>query len=334
MKNIITLLLFVISATLIAQPTITNAVLPSNGTIYFGNIDSLGTNLWVDSAGPNKVWDYSSDFNVHYVISDTFQNASQSSNSAYYPNADLYYSNETIDYFYKSNSQGLYLDGLCAGTMLNVDYNPDELIIPTPFTYLDLVSDTSRMVVSMGPMGDAISNKIKKYKADAYGTLTTPAGTFNNVLRIEITHYITDSVLTYIGPSVIVSVETYQTTEYEWVQNDMYLRLMNITYDSMGVIDQGYYFSPVQTITRLTKDISNKRLFAPYPNPVNSVLYSGLEEGESMCLYDLSGREVFSTTINSRHQTIDISALNKGVYMYVMKDNHGKTIDQGKLHKE
>ena len=34
---------------------------------------------------------------------------------------------------------------------------------------------------------------------------------------------------------------------------------MNITYDSMGVIDQGYYFSPVQTITGLTKDISNKR---------------------------------------------------------------------------
>lgn len=334
MKNTITFLLFVISSTLMAQPTITNSVLPSAGTIFIANIDTLCASLWVDSAGPNKAWDYSADFNVHYSIYDTFKNSSNSSNSGYYPNADLYYSNATIDYFYKSNSQGLYLDGLCAGTLLNVDYNPDELMLPTPFTYLDIVSDTSRMVVSMGPMGDAISNKIKKYKADAYGTLTTPVGTFANVLRIEITHNITDSVLTYIGPSVIASVETYQTLEYEWVQNDINLRLMNITFDSLGMIDQGYYFSPVQTITDMAEEITIKHTLSPYPNPVNGLLNSRLEKGQSMHLYDLSGRLVFSATINSRYQTIDLSEVQQGAYVYIMKDDNGKTIDEGKLHKK
>ena len=333
MKNIMAFLLFAISGVLIAQPTITGSVLPSSGTIFIANIDTLGASLWVDSAGPNKVWDYSADFNVHYTTFDTFQNASNSSNSGYYPSADLYYSNATIDYFYKTKSQGLYLDGLCAGALLNVDYNPDELMMPTPFTYLDLAIDTSRMLVSMGPMGDAISNKVKKYKADAYGTLTTPAGTFANVLRMEITHHMTDSVLTYIGPTVITSVETYQTVEYEWVQNDLNLRLMNITLDSLGMIDQGYYFSPAQTITDLEEGISFKNNISLYPNPVNGLLNSGLKKGESMHLYDLSGRLVFSTTINSKYQTIDLTGLQKGIYVYMMKDDNGQIIDQGKLQK-
>ena len=58
MKNIIAFLLFAISGALIAQPTITGSVLPSSGTIFIANIDTLGASLWVDSSGPNKVWDY------------------------------------------------------------------------------------------------------------------------------------------------------------------------------------------------------------------------------------------------------------------------------------
>ena len=53
----------------------------------------------------------------------------------------------------------------------------------------------------------------------------------------------------------------------------------------------------------------------------------------SMHLYDLSGRLVFSTTINSKYQTIDLSGLQKGIYVYMMKDDNGQIIDQGKIQK-
>ena len=90
---------------------------------------------------------------------------------------------------------------------------------------------------------------------------------------------------------------------------------------------------PSMKIYVLLVAISFKNNISLYPNPVNGLLNSGLKKGESMHLYDLSGRLVFSTTINSKYQTIDLSGLQNGIYVYMMKDDNGQIIDQGKLQK-
>ena len=66
-----------------------------------------------------------------------------------------------------------------------------------------------------------------------------------------------------------------------------------------------------------TKSLNTLRV---YPNPAQDVLYLTKEifNGEVL-IFDMMGRKLMSSSLNSK--TIDISALEKGVYMLYIKDD-------------
>ena len=90
MKKQFTLLLLFCVGVVLAQPTITYSALPVAGTVKTTNTDTFGTNLWIDSSGINKTWDYSGGFTVHTQSIDTFSLASLATHTAIFPNATLY----------------------------------------------------------------------------------------------------------------------------------------------------------------------------------------------------------------------------------------------------
>tara|TARA_B100000683_G_C12428850_1_gene530883 strand:- start:133 stop:1131 length:999 start_codon:yes stop_codon:yes gene_type:complete len=329
MRNIFISVVVLFSFSLLSQTTITNGFLPSAGTVYESYVDSLALNLWVDSGGSNKVWDYSTDFSTHLVIVDTFKDAQLSSNAGHYPQADLFYNTTGWEFFFSSNSNGLYLDGLYAGSMLTLDYNPNELLLPTPITYLNSVNDTSRIEISMGGMATTISYKVKTITADAYGSITTPNGIYNDVLRLKTIHNVIDSsLMNFGGTAVVVSVTNSQYVEYDWVQNNSQMRVMNISFDTLGNIDQGIYYGHQQLFTSIIPE-PEKNSFI-YPNPAKNTINVSLKEGQRFNLYNILGSKVLDVEY-SLGSVIDIKQLERGLYIYDIIDIYGHKISNGKL---
>ncbi|MFT4754513.1 MAG: hypothetical protein ACI85Q_002072 [Salibacteraceae bacterium] len=70
-------------------------------------------------------------------------------------------------------------------------------------------------------------------------------------------------------------------------------------------------------------------IFKIYPNPASN--YIQIErmanaKDESFTLYDLSGKVVLKTLLNSNIQTIEVSSLVRGNYTYVIDEYTGKII--------
>ncbi len=69
-----------------------------------------------------------------------------------------------------------------------------------------------------------------------------------------------------------------------------------------------------------TDNIDDKEAYAFYPNPMLDVLSikSSSFENARVVIYDLSGKEVFTTMLHQEVTTIDVSFLQKGIYFLSM----------------
>ena len=71
------------------------------------------------------------------------------------------------------------------------------------------------------------------------------------------------------------------------------------------------------------KSINSDNLFNVYPNPAQStfnVEFKNATTG-SVRIFDLNGKEVYKTSINSVNQLIDCSSLNNGLYIVQIEAN-------------
>ena len=331
MKKQLTLLLLLCTGVILAQPTITFSALPVAGTIHSANYDTLGNALWIDSGGINKTWDYSSDFTVHTQSSDTFQDVSLANYSATFPNSNLYLTSGSYEVFYFTSTTGLYLDGETAGsTYSTMDNNPDELIMPVPFTYLNTIKDTSFLSYPNDPMAPFYVTiyLVKTIEADAYGTLTTPDGTFNDVLRLKVTHMEKDSS----GTSFTTNISYDNWTEYIWVQNTSDLFLMSITVDSNGIISGGKYNTGL--LTSNDEKIVDHYNIISYPNPANKTINWTLKTDKGVIkVFDLKGKEVNRVQVKDRTPKMDISSFSNGLYLYEYYDENGNKTAAGEFIK-
>jgi Secretion system C-terminal sorting domain len=91
------------------------------------------------------------------------------------------------------------------------------------------------------------------------------------------------------------------------------------TYGSTGVtIDNVKLFN----VNSLANDKFDDKTFSVYPNPVNDVVNFSMKEAvDSIVLYNLLGKEVFSRNVSSKEFSIDISSLSSGTYMAKMISN-------------
>jgi len=325
------LILFVGMAT--AQPTITYSALPVSGTVKTTNTDTFGTNLWVDSSGINKTWDYSSDFIVHTQSTDTFKLASLATHTAIFPNSTLYTpAGGNWESFYWTDTTGYYYDGMSTGTLMTLDSDPDELIMPVPFSYTSSVKDTSYTKLEVG-FGNYVSTyQIKTFEADAYGQLTTPYGTFNDVLRLKVSFEGKDSsVAGFPVNSTTVSDSTW--TDYIWVQNENNLFLMSVSLDQNGNVTGGEYYSG-SLITSNEKETEELIELTVFPNPANNVINWRLNTNQGIIkVFDLKGKEADRVLVIDRKPKMDISSFGSGLYLYVFYDVNGKKTATGEFIK-
>ena len=74
------------------------------------------------------------------------------------------------------------------------------------------------------------------------------------------------------------------------------------------------------------EDKPNLENITIYPNPVSNYLYIDFDKSKKLfyTIYDISGKLIFDKKIIT--QNIDVSTLDKGIYILEIKDEEGNSI--------
>lgn len=338
MKKIFTLMALWVSAFGLNAQTITSANFPVVGEAWLEYKDTNATNVVIQGTGAGLNWDYSASFNVSDTTATLFESPSAApfymNPSVNFPNADL----AVIDHldstatFFESNSTGIYFDALYEPGVLSdpglglnldfIDFNPNRLIVPAPFSLNDTRQNNAKFSLSFTPTGvpiqiDMVQTSIQDFVADGSGTLITPMGTFANVLRIKEFTYMVDSI-SYTPPLAPDSVGIHDTTiTYVFLHANSHCMLMTADVDYMtGNVREASYYDPVV----LVGEEENETLKVnAYPVPAKNEFYlTQIRPGSSIQFFDYSGKLVNDINVSNLDRTVkvDTGDMAEGFYLY------------------
>jgi len=343
MKNFTKLFtLLMLPAASFAQITITQSDIPTIGAVW-GEVNDTIAGQSIGAGGATQTWNFTfapGDTTFSNIQSPSVTPSSWQSN---FPNANLvnYIPSDSTAAYVKVNSTGLYFDGFYDGTMGGIgalDYNPDYLLIPVPFTYNNTRNNTvkSLLFVNFGVPAKIVSNIQQTFLADAYGSITTPAGTFSNTLRIKSTDFKHDSIYVDFGTGYTFYQESRDTSiTYFWLRNgnNLFVAQMDAEYNNPLVATSATYYN--NNLTVGAKEIAKNTKSQPYPNPAaNSIISFNVDEkATNVTIYDLTGKKVFSDKLRNVNKfQMHSSNLENGVYIYQVTDGNNQIISTGKFN--
>ena len=303
------------------SPTITSANLPAVGVTFNEMSDSTAADLanLTVTAGSSSAqsWNYAGKFANVYSAPISFVSASTGLGASNFPGANLAAASGGNWEYFTSSSSGLSLDGFYANYgagvgYIAVPYTPSEMIVPTPFTYgntsVSNFSSTSTFTVSNAGTTYTVTNRqhsTRTITADAYGSLTTPTGTYPSTLRTKAYELQIDTEFVYSG-SVLVNTSPSRDSSlsYEWLQNSQSLLLMEIDMNGAGTAVNGasYLASVTTGIVSIPSPFAE---LSVYPNPATvatNISYQNKNATQvTIQLFDISGRLI--TTLANENQT-------------------------------
>jgi hypothetical protein len=324
MKTLYLFLAYVLCSTLIcAQPVLQypqNA--PAIGDVVeIQFVDAEG--LTPGASGPGVTWDYSGLTNTGEEGSISVIEPAAAPAGGSFPDANIVMDmNDTIFTYSMVDNTGLYYHGaqVTSGVMpVLFVYSDHRTYLEYPFTYNDAFSDTYRGVSSV-MMTEIRLTATSEVIADAYGTLTIPSGTFNDVLRIKTMDTEIDSI--FVKGTFISEVIT-ERTQYHWFAPNSKSPLFSLEYsDCTGSLDTcSYYTTSVAGISDpVSQFISGLRVF---PNPAIDRMEVSFETAGYLngriSIVNHVGQLVISKEIPSHAmgtitEEFDVSALAPGIY--------------------
>lgn len=349
-KNLIKLSLLVLPFIGSSQITINQSDLPTIGNMWFELRDTT-THQTITAGGPSQIWNYSN-FTVAESSVSKVQNisAAPSTWTSNFPSAQMvdYNIADTVASYFSSNSTGFYVEGYYDGG-LNVqpanatNYNPNYLIIPTPFTYNNTRSHKAKIILvfNQGFNYKFVIYLHQQFTADAYGSITTPAGTFNNTLRIKQLIYSEDSTYADFGSGyqLISNTPARDTAiSYSWVKNAPNIMIFTMDEKMNGPVGTGIastatYFTA--TATKIPTFLKPAESLA-FPNPSNGSKFITLaldnKNAESLCIYNVSGELVKNEKVTGSEAILfDTNVFSDGTYIYKIIGKDGREITGGKF---
>jgi hypothetical protein len=322
-------------------PTITTSAIPQVGFIYEMMSDTAVAELptFTVSAGSAtaQTWNYTSQFVTTYSNPTSFVAPASNPGAASFPSATLA-SNQggsTWAYF-NTSASGMNLIGVDIsqmGVSAALTFTPAVQEFPTPFTYSNSVTSVSKAstpTTFSGTPITIIAHENQTITADAFGTITTPVGTYTNTLRYKIKSISSDSVVSSFLGTLYSTIDS--TIQYSWYENSTNSLIMSITMSaSNDSVRKAQYLQGVTTgISSVKQTILSTNL---YPNPTSGISYLSYENLSSATvnasIFDVTGRQV-ATLINNQQQaagkqmaTIDVNnlQLSQGLYMVQLAVN-------------
>lgn len=357
-----------------AQITYSSAAFPVAGDSLFVSVDNMPSlNLiQITPPGPNQNWNFASLQSPGYSATAVL-NASQGSAYAQFPSADLVLTNAGSESYLKNSTNLQEIIGIKGDDPLGLNiltaypFSNPITYRKAPLAYNHTYTDTWVFKVTVAfsdiPFPDSLELPVTpdsirigthtavSAKVDAWGKMTTPAGSFD-VLRVKETNVAQRTIegkIPFLGwvdisgliPDSLGSIPLQDTsTSYTFWSNAAkepiaQLFVRNDTLRSVSFKARRDGTTSVVNIQK--KDSYN---FVAYPNPVIDKVridINGYKSGNySIRIYNLVGQKVFDEKIrvigtDTNTLRFSLGHLKKGAYLYSLVDHKGKTLSTKRL---
>lgn len=324
-----TLLLSGMALPALAQPTYTAADINP----IAGDVITMHYNTSLIDPGPsgaNKTWNFGSAVSTT-TMTTTYTDCSGVSDCSTFPGTTVVglQSDGAISYI-KATGSVQAIMGIKAGPTTFTYADPEELL-RFPLAYNNNYSDAWATTFS--------TSGVTWYRwgttqvtVDGYGTLTTPAGTFTNTLRLHIAQVYKDSTL-IMGMPVIID---YTTHNYVWYSAASHHHLFAINQVIAGGTETNSASWSATTLS-VNQLSAGKTNLAVYPQPANGQLHLRFDAAQpgsyAVELTDMTGRTVAQQAAQvfpagSNKVTMDVSHLNGGIYFLQLKQGQQRIATQ------
>ena len=326
MKNIYFLTIFTCLFTMgiTAQPVITyDGNAPQIGDVYYlsGKIGTFDPG----PAGGGQSWDFSYE-QVPLLGKITAVDPSSTPFVSDFPEATIAYidddpSIESYNYWLLTGSELFSLGfGTDPGNNQEINHYADtKKAMQYPFAYNDSYSDSYLIVTSYIVMTIHSGGTITT-TADAWGSVKTPAGTYNSTLRIKKVNAYIDSVWNNDGE--LMATTPHTEIDYEWYTATSHYPVLHIqvteagtsmSYTSLvGGIEDNPLLSQISIYPNPAHDIINVKLSDVISGKVEIFLLNS--KGQTLTQLTETGNRIFST---------DINGLASGAYFIRIENNSG-----------
>jgi hypothetical protein len=337
----ITLLLILTLAIQISfgQPVITNSINLSVGDTYRIDGYDAVSNIDPTPAGPNQTWNFA-DVTGDVVLTGKPMSCVSPSQTPFADSAAVIeadicaFGNDEIsthyEYFKNNNSSQLLTAMADITSIGEIDYGRfiDGIVnFKFPFTFNDTYS------YSYEALGYDVINEYYfvhdsstlNVEADAYGTITTPIGTFEDCLRIKITQHQFLWARFEPGGNWIFLGDNI-SYEYKWMAPNIKVPVMQVfEYCVKENIYTVHYLVDYNFVTK-TKEISETNVKAT-PNPVSNKLVINSDKAfNKIRLLSITGQQLkllSSENEKTKKQTVDFSTYPTGSYLIELEFDDG-----------
>ena len=349
----ITILCAIISFSINAQITVTDADIVNVGDIIYEALDSVsGSSIQIGSAGANHTWDFS--FLQENEL-DVIQHIDPNSTpfSSIHPTSNICIDGDDYIYINKSSSS-VDIVGVDDISLLN-----PVTILPLPLTYglqfstgsiiaLDeaeenvFLPDSLASLITFGAAHKVDSFGVKTviehtFYVDGYGDVIIPIGTFPalrlNASAINTTTYslyCTDTLFGlasgwYPMPQQIFPSESDTSYFYQWWSNDPLIKfaLINIDVDEFGN-NEGYVQFVTNNPSSVSEKINNLDVNV-LPIPATNLLTIQTLENKIvfLSLVDMLGRVILEDSF-SKETVLDMQIYPSGNYYLTLESGDQK----------
>lgn len=332
MKKIILSIFSCIGLAASAQTITEGSHAPMNGDPLFSTYQCDSTGITPGGTGTGQTWDFSAHV-PHLSTIKTFSTLT-SANAAYNPADVSVSSGSTNTNYYRSATTKLnYYGGdiTVSGINLNVKYATPAIVMLYPMSLNSATTSVTSGTVVSAFTGTFSGNC--SVIADASGTLTLPAKTFNNVLRV-----VTSQTLT--APSLFNTLVNLVTYDYYCTSDTIKAPIFSI---NTSTISSSVGGTSTQTITTLLKDYNivgvkevqtSKIELSVFPNPATNLVNFSTSSLEATKVHavDLTGKIIATETMEMGKAKLNTSNLASGVYMYQVVDKDNQVLTTGKFN--
>ena len=293
MNKILQFSIWLINITTFAQPIINSSDF-DNLNISYTIKNAVSTTLTEGASGEEVTWDFSSLVlsydpqagveTVMQVPNGPFSSSFPSANYVFKSSSTASNNEDSYTYF---NKTATILEELGGSTTIAIEFsyiNPYTLLV-FPFTYGIISTDTAQEVGQSAPISETITY-------DAYGTIITPFGTFNNVIRAS-------------------RVQNSTYTDYIWYKTEPFGPILEVNPSFTG--ERNFIFYEPNTLATEIFNQTNNYIF---PNPANNVLNVVIDNFSlinQIIINDLSGKKILQQSGNLN--SINIESLSSGIYI-------------------
>lgn len=285
-----------------AQPVINYADFNPNGTSNVYTVSPIGFTTGL--SGENQTWNYSNlTLNSSGTTTSTVVLSAPFANS--FPEANYFVKSSTngSDFYtiYKLTNTKLETLGITTNSSVLVNFSPNpQTQFEFPYNYNLLIND------AYSTTNDPNANDPFSIIYDAYGTLITPFGTYNNVIRTK--------KMDGVFPL------------YTWYTVNPTLAVLSARFGSGGVNLVTFYEH-----TNLSINQNKLFEFTISPNPTSNNIAikntKNLNEVINYEIYDLTGRVVKKNIANA-NENINIEELQSGNYVIKISDKNYNSYSQ------